>query len=64
RGTLSLLRGNEPYKMHWRPEPVANRRLLMARRRTAPLMSATLFTAAARQRGGRVLRRWRRQPSG
>ncbi|MFJ3716699.1 GNAT family N-acetyltransferase [Streptomyces sp. NPDC090057] len=63
-GTLSLLRGNEPYKMHWRPEPVANQRLLMARRRTAPLLSATLFGAAARQRGGRVLRRWREQPSG
>ncbi|MFF0832415.1 MULTISPECIES: GNAT family N-acetyltransferase [unclassified Streptomyces] len=64
RGTLSLLRGDEPYKQHWRPEPVPNRRLLMARRRTAPLLSATLSGAAARQWGGRVLRRWRRQPSG
>ncbi|WP_250405016.1 GNAT family N-acetyltransferase [Streptomyces cellostaticus] len=63
-GTLSLLRGSEPYKMHWRPEPVANQRLLMARRRTAPLLSAALCAGAARLWGGEVLRRWREQPSG
>ncbi|MEU7401715.1 GNAT family N-acetyltransferase, partial [Streptomyces sp. NPDC044948] len=34
RGTLSLLRGDEPYKHHWRPERVPNQRLLLARRRT------------------------------
>jgi CelD/BcsL family acetyltransferase involved in cellulose biosynthesis len=59
RGTLSLLRGNEPYKHHWRPEPVLNQRLLLARRRTAPLLSATLCDVAARRRGKEVLRRWR-----
>jgi hypothetical protein len=59
RGTLSLLRGDEPYKRHWRPEPMANRRLLLARRRTAPLLAAALAEAAARQRGKEVLRRWR-----
>ncbi|MET8562491.1 GNAT family N-acetyltransferase [Streptomyces flaveolus] len=59
RGTLSLLRGDEPYKHHWRPERVANRRLLLARRRTAPLLTAALCDAAARQRGKEVLRRWR-----
>ncbi|MCS0604986.1 GNAT family N-acetyltransferase [Streptomyces sp. LP11] len=59
RGTLSLLRGDEPYKRHWRPEAVANRRLLLARRRTAPLLTAALCDAAARQRGREVLRRWR-----
>ncbi|MDO0927640.1 GNAT family N-acetyltransferase [Streptomyces sp. TG1A-8] len=58
-GTLSLLRGDEPYKHHWRPEPVLNRRLLLARRRTAPLLSAALGDAAARQRGKEVLHRWR-----
>ncbi|WP_371671376.1 GNAT family N-acetyltransferase [Streptomyces sp. NBC_00289] len=58
-GTLSLLRGNEPYKHHWRPEPVVNQRLLLARRRTAPLLSAALCDVAARRRGKELLRRWR-----
>ncbi|MEU0333253.1 GNAT family N-acetyltransferase [Streptomyces sp. NPDC006193] len=59
RGTLSLLRGDEPYKHHWRPERVVNRRLLMARRPTAPLLTAALCDAAVRRRGREVLRRWR-----
>lgn len=58
RGTLSLLRGNEPYKHHWRPEPVVNQRLLLARRRTAPLLSAALCDVAARRRGKELLHRW------
>ncbi|MGX1270066.1 GNAT family N-acetyltransferase [Streptomyces phaeoluteigriseus] len=58
RGTLSLLRGNEPYKHHWRPEPVVNQRLLLARRRTAPLLSAAVGDVAARRRGKELLRRW------
>ncbi|MCQ0024451.1 GNAT family N-acetyltransferase [Streptomyces somaliensis DSM 40738] len=37
-GTLSLLRGDEPYKHHWRPSAVRNRRLLLARRRAAPVL--------------------------
>ncbi|MFF3844573.1 GNAT family N-acetyltransferase [Streptomyces sp. NPDC002328] len=64
RGTLSLLRGNEPYKHHWRPEPVVNQRLLLARRRTAPLISAVLGDVAARRRGKELLRRWERQKEG
>ncbi|MFJ5773458.1 GNAT family N-acetyltransferase [Streptomyces sp. NPDC093094] len=64
RGTLSLLRGNEPYKHHWRPEPVVNQRLLLARRRTAPLLGAALAEAAARRRAGEVLRRREREPGG
>ncbi|MBL1080590.1 GNAT family N-acetyltransferase [Streptomyces actinomycinicus] len=64
RGTLSLLRGEEPYKHHWRPERVVNRRLLMARRRTAPLLAAALCDAAARQRGKEVLHRWRERGRG
>lgn len=63
-GTLSLLRGNEPYKQHWRPEPVANQRLLLARRRTAPLLSAALCDAAVRQRGKTVLRHWKERMGG
>ncbi|MEU8650245.1 GNAT family N-acetyltransferase [Streptomyces sp. NPDC048737] len=58
RGTLSLLRGNEPYKHHWRPEPVVNQRLLLARRRTAPLLSAAVWNVAARRRGKELVRRW------
>ncbi|MFE6521640.1 GNAT family N-acetyltransferase [Streptomyces sp. NPDC057794] len=64
-GTLSLLRGNEPYKHHWRPLTVVNQRLLLARRRTAPLLSAALGDAAARRRGKELLRRLReRDPGG
>ncbi|MFD3590589.1 GNAT family N-acetyltransferase [Streptomyces sp. NPDC058683] len=59
RGALSLLRGNEPYKHHWRPQPVANQRLLLARRRTAPLLTAALCDAAARQRVKEVRHRWK-----
>ncbi|MFI6351901.1 GNAT family N-acetyltransferase [Streptomyces sp. NPDC050743] len=64
RGALSLLRGDEPYKHHWRPDPVVNRRLLMARRRTTPLLAAALCDAAARRRGKEVLHRWRERPQG
>ncbi|AJP02083.1 glycosyl transferase family 1 [Streptomyces cyaneogriseus subsp. noncyanogenus] len=63
-GTLSLLRGNEPYKHHWRPEPVVNRRLLLARRRTAPLLAAAAGGDAARRRGKEALRRWRERGGG
>ncbi|CAL9522342.1 hypothetical protein SUDANB6_03877 [Streptomyces sp. enrichment culture] len=63
-GTLSLLRGDEPYKHHWRPEPVVNRRLLLARWRTAPLLSAALGGDAARRRGKELLRRWRERGGG
>ncbi|MBN0046402.1 GNAT family N-acetyltransferase [Streptomyces actuosus] len=55
--TLSLLRGEEPYKHHWRPETVPNARLLLARRRTAPLLAAALGRATARRRGKELLRR-------
>ncbi|MEU4084169.1 GNAT family N-acetyltransferase [Streptomyces aureus] len=64
RGTLSLLRGDEPYKHHWRPDPVVNRRLLLARRRTAPLMSAVVCDVAARRRGKELLRSWRERGGG
>lgn len=64
RGTLSLLRGDEPYKHHWRPEPVVNQRLLLARRRTAPLMSAVVCDVAARRRGKELLSRLRERDGG
>ncbi|MGW0573301.1 GNAT family N-acetyltransferase [Streptomyces tauricus] len=58
RRVLSLLRGNEPYKHHWRPQPVVNQRFLLARRRTAPLMSAAVCDVAARSRGKKLLDRF------
>ncbi|MEV6018400.1 MULTISPECIES: GNAT family N-acetyltransferase [unclassified Streptomyces] len=64
RGTLSLLRGDEPYKHHWRPDPVVNQRLLLARRRTAPLMSAVVCDVAARRRGKELLRSWKERGGG
>ncbi|MFD5157667.1 GNAT family N-acetyltransferase [Streptomyces hawaiiensis] len=63
-GTLSLLRGNEPYKHHWRPRAVVNQRLLLARRRTAPLLTAALCDAAARRRGKELLRLLRERGRG
>lgn len=64
RWTLSLLRGDEPYKHHWRPDPVVNQRLLLARRRTALLMSAVIFEVAARRRGKELLRSWKERGGG
>jgi CelD/BcsL family acetyltransferase involved in cellulose biosynthesis len=39
---LSLLRGDEPYKLHWRPTTVRNQRLLLGR--TAPALGYALAT--------------------
>ncbi|GAB2844814.1 GNAT family N-acetyltransferase [Streptomyces deserti] len=64
RGTLSLLRGSEPYKRQWDPEPVRNQRLLMARRRTAPLLSAVVCEVAARSHGRELVRWWQEQVGG
>ncbi|GEC07235.1 glycosyl transferase family 1 [Streptomyces spinoverrucosus] len=57
RQVLSLLRGDEPYKHRWHPETVVNQRLLLARRRTAPLLAAAVGEAAARARAKKILRR-------
>ncbi|TJZ55949.1 GNAT family N-acetyltransferase [Streptomyces piniterrae] len=48
RGALSLLRGTEPYKRHWRPVAVANQRLLLSRRAAAPALR--LYAAQAHGR--------------
>ena len=50
RPVLSLLRGAEPHKFHWRPDHVANGRLLLASRPSAPLLHARHALAAARAR--------------
>ncbi|MFF8291302.1 GNAT family N-acetyltransferase [Streptomyces sp. NPDC016309] len=49
RARLSLLRGREPYKSHWRPEPAVNQRLLLARRRTAVPLLLLAGCAAGRR---------------
>ncbi|OKK02781.1 glycosyl transferase family 1 [Streptomyces sp. CB03234] len=55
RTTLSLLRGRESYKSHWRPEPVVNQRLLLARRRTAaPLLLLAGYAAGRRRAADRL----------
>ncbi|MGG8409310.1 GNAT family N-acetyltransferase [Streptomyces sp. 12297] len=56
RGVLSLLRGNEPYKNHWRPETVVNRRFLLARTSHAPLLRLHESQVAGRERAVSVLR--------
>ncbi|WP_232544368.1 GNAT family N-acetyltransferase [Streptomyces buecherae] len=48
RRVLSLLRGDEPYKRHWRPETVVNQRLLLARRHLAPVLWLRAGHLAAR----------------
>jgi CelD/BcsL family acetyltransferase involved in cellulose biosynthesis len=55
--TLSLLRGDEAYKHHWRPRQVFNQRLLLARRRTAPLLAGVVCDVAGRRRGKELLHR-------
>ena len=57
RRSLSLLRGDEPYKYRWCPEPVVNHRFLLARRRTLPLLAAAAAEDAARRRAKKILRR-------
>ncbi|MFF8397281.1 GNAT family N-acetyltransferase [Streptomyces sp. NPDC016172] len=61
---LSLLRGAEPYKSRWLPDAVVNQRLLLARRRTAPLLSAVACAAAARGRGRELVRGWSERGGG
>ncbi|MCX5381762.1 GNAT family N-acetyltransferase [Streptomyces sp. NBC_00083] len=61
RASLSMLRGNEPYKQHWRPEVLVNQRFLLARRRTLPLLWASALHARLRRRAGAALRELRRR---
>ncbi|MFG1805244.1 GNAT family N-acetyltransferase [Streptomyces sp. NPDC049040] len=50
RPVLTLLRGAEPHKSHWRPAHLANQRLLLANRPLAPVLHARHALAAARTR--------------
>jgi len=49
RPTLSLLRGDEPYKRRWRPEEMRNRRVLLAAKAGYPA-AAYAATLRVRQR--------------
>ncbi|MGW5354547.1 GNAT family N-acetyltransferase [Streptomyces sp. NPDC004031] len=66
RPVLSLLRGAEPHKFHWRPEHVGNERLMLASRPLGPALHARYALAVARRRLARAaaarlpaLRTWR-----
>ncbi|MFD7352939.1 GNAT family N-acetyltransferase [Streptomyces sp. NPDC059876] len=59
RATLSMLRGDEPYKHHWRPETVRNRRLLLARPYLAPSLRLLVSLAAGRGRAAALVKRLR-----
>ncbi|MFI1013847.1 GNAT family N-acetyltransferase [Streptomyces sp. NPDC020965] len=50
RRVVSLLRGSEPYKNQWRPEPVINQRLLLAPPGLAPLLRLHAARASWRER--------------
>ena len=69
RETLSLLRGAEPHKSHWRPEPRANQRLLLSGRGSVLALlarygSARVRAAAADSSRLRRLLRKPARPSG
>ncbi|HEY5835711.1 GNAT family N-acetyltransferase [Streptomyces sp.] len=59
RGTLSLLRGAEPYKFHWRPERRVNQRLLLANRSGVVRLLVRRGLAAVREAAGRSPRLYR-----
>ncbi|MFI1091964.1 GNAT family N-acetyltransferase [Streptomyces sp. NPDC020917] len=65
RETLSLLRGAEPHKSHWRPEQRANQRLLLSGRGSALALLARYGLARARAAaaGSSRLRRLLRRPA-
>ncbi|MBP0462073.1 GNAT family N-acetyltransferase, partial [Streptomyces montanisoli] len=56
---LSMLRGTEAYKSHWRPEAVRNKRLLLARPALLPALLVLLARASARRTAARWVKRWR-----
>ncbi|MFJ9340178.1 GNAT family N-acetyltransferase [Streptomyces sp. NPDC101733] len=56
RPVVSFLRGNEPYKNHWRPQTVVNQRLLLATHALAPLMRLHASQISGRERAVDALR--------
>ncbi|MFD3545277.1 GNAT family N-acetyltransferase [Streptomyces sp. NPDC058655] len=56
RPVVSFLRGNEPYKNHWRPETVVNQRFLLATTALAPLLRLHESQVTGRERARDALR--------
>ncbi|MFC6984870.1 GNAT family N-acetyltransferase [Streptomyces cirratus] len=56
RPVVSFLRGNEPYKNHWRPETVVNQRLLLSTNALAPLLRLHESQLTGRERAVGALR--------
>ncbi|MFE9256180.1 GNAT family N-acetyltransferase [Streptomyces sp. NPDC006879] len=56
QAALSLLRGTEPYKNHWRPETKVNQRYLLARGTLAPMLRLYESQLAGRERAADALR--------
>jgi CelD/BcsL family acetyltransferase involved in cellulose biosynthesis len=56
RGTLSLLRGTESYKLRWQPKRVANQRLVLARRQLAPALGLHTAQIAGRAFAAEMVR--------
>ncbi|MFF1481071.1 GNAT family N-acetyltransferase [Streptomyces sp. NPDC058301] len=65
RAVLSMLRGNEPYKHHWRPDTLHNQRFLLARgTRAAPLLWWCVGYARGRRWAAGHVRGWRERRAG
>ncbi|MFG2524750.1 GNAT family N-acetyltransferase [Streptomyces sp. NPDC048527] len=58
-GALSLLRGNEPYKHHWRPHSVVNQRFVLARTGSSAGLALAVGDVTARRLGKKALHGWR-----
>ncbi|MFE9795002.1 GNAT family N-acetyltransferase [Streptomyces goshikiensis] len=56
RPVVSFLRGDEPYKNHWRPETVVNQRFLLATSALAPLLRLHESQVTGRERAVDALR--------
>ncbi|MGW6404201.1 GNAT family N-acetyltransferase [Streptomyces sp. NPDC055134] len=58
-GSLSLLRGDEPYKHHWRPHSVVNQRFVLARPGTSAGLALAVGDVTARRLGKKALHAWK-----
>ncbi|MDK1473568.1 GNAT family N-acetyltransferase [Streptomyces sp. 549] len=57
RSVLSMLRGTEPYKLHWRPETLTNQRFLLARGSMGPALRLYAAQLAGREFAARTASR-------
>jgi GNAT acetyltransferase-like protein len=57
RAVLSMLRGSEPHKRHWRPVEAVNGRLLLATRALSPLLALHAARITGRERAAEVVHR-------